>query len=330
MRYLVSLTMLFSIGTFAYAQALSTNHDMWTRHQHDMIGSSVITQPKAAPEIVQVLAQSEIPTVFVYSLPNCPPCLAMEKEVKGSKDYKFEFIKDSDKFPDWLYEYCTRTGCSLPVVHWKSHEDGWKVSWWAGLQQFKKQFPPKKQNAQRALFSLDAAPTPTKVIEETLNFLPKPEIAFVDFGCGDGRWCIAAAERWGMPVIGVEIDPARVIVARGRVQSLGLEHLVTIIQGDATQVDVDADVGVAYLYEDILKQLKPRIEKLRAFASYMHRPPDLPVIKRGDVWFYTQPAVTCSVQGAVWGGQVYSQPVCNNPNCVMCNSIRHQLGRSRK
>jgi hypothetical protein len=32
-----------------------------------------------------------------------------------------------------------------------------------------------------------------------------------------------------------------------------------------------------------------------------------------------------SLGQAVWRGNIYSHPVCNNPNCKMCNSIRAQL-----
>lgn len=170
-----------------------------------------------------------------------------------------------------------------------------------------------------------AAPTPGREVERVIGLLPRPEVGFVDFGCGDGRWCIAAAERWGCRVTGVEIDPVRAEATRERVRILGLDDLITIVTGDATKVEVQADVGVAYLYADVLQQLLPRLEKLRAFASYMHQPPGLPVSKNGDSWFYVRPMAQVRPHSAVWEGQYYSQPVCNNPGCSMCNSIRQQL-----
>lgn len=169
----------------------------------------------------------------------------------------------------------------------------------------------------------DAAPTPISEVVRVLALLPEPQVGFVDFGCGaDARWCVAAAERWRCPVIGVEIDPKRAALAAQRIATLGLGERISIINADATQVDVNADVGVAYLYSDVLESLKPRIEKLRAFASYLHQPPGLQVVKNGDSWIYVrqQPAAQ-----AVWGGHSYSHPVCNNPNCAMCASIRGQL-----
>lgn len=174
----------------------------------------------------------------------------------------------------------------------------------------------------------DAAPTPHSEVARVLSLLPKPKIGFVDFGCGDARWCIAAAQKWGCKVTGIEIDPARAAAAKERVRNAGLAHLITIIHGDAITTEYyDADVGVAYLWPDVLEKLKPRIEKLTAFASYQHQPPGLSVTKNGDSWFYTKPAAAPALRttAAVWGGQVYSGPLCNSPNCAMCQSIRAQL-----
>lgn len=174
---------------------------------------------------------------------------------------------------------------------------------------------------------VEAAPTPFDEIERVLALLPKPAVGFADFGCGaDARWCIAAAKRWGCRAIGVEIDKIRAATAKEQVRIAGLSHLVTIIEGDATTTDVQADVGVAYLYTDVLEKLKPRIEKLKAFASYIHQPPGLAVTQNGDSWIYVQPQpVGPRVASASWNGRTYSAPVCNSQRCAMCNDIRAQL-----
>lgn len=178
--------------------------------------------------------------------------------------------------------------------------------------------------SERTAVQAEAVPTPYSEVVRVLALLPKPEVGFVDYGCGDARWCICAAERWGCRATGIEIDPDRAAAARRRVREAGLDHLITIVEGDATKTDVKADVGVAYLYSDTLAKLKPRAEQLRAFASYLHNPPGLPVVKNGDSWIYTKAA---SRPFAVWEGQTYFAPVCNNPNCGMCASIRAQLQR---
>ena len=177
----------------------------------------------------------------------------------------------------------------------------------------------------------DAAPTPLAEINRVLGLLPKPEVAFIDFGCGsEARWCIAAAEKWRCRVIGIEIDPARAVAARKRVWNLGLDHLITIVEGDVEFVDVRGDVAVAYLYPDLLTRLKPRLQQFKAVATYMHNIPGLPMQQTGDSWVYRQAVVAAPVQsmnhGAVWGGAIYNGPVCNSRNCQMCNSIRRQMG----
>ena len=321
MRYSIIILTLVMIARPVLAQ--SAGNSMIQQRDHTMLLPKV--KPQQLP--VQVLAQPK-QVVTVFSMQDCPPCQAMEAEVVGNTEYEFKFVKDSLQYPDWLIESASKNNWSLPIVYWKSQSGEWFVSSWGGLEYFRKQCPPINLS-QKTTVENAAAPTPTKEVERVLNLLPKPEIAFVDYGCGgDARWCIAAAERWGMPVIGVEIDPIRAMLAKERVQALGLSHLITIIEGNAVVTDVKADVGVAYLYEDVLRQLKPKIEKMKAFASYMHRPPDLPVTKNGDSWFYIKPiqAVQYQSKSAVWGNYYYSQPVCDNPGCAMCNSIRRQLG----
>jgi hypothetical protein len=176
----------------------------------------------------------------------------------------------------------------------------------------------------------EAAHTPMAEVIRVLGLLPKPEIGFIDFGCGyDARWCVAAAERWQCKCVGVELDPSRANAARERVRNLGLDHLITITEGDAATVPVSGDVAVAYLYPDVLARLTPRLQGSRAFASYLHQPPGISVTKNGDTWFYRRHTQVALYQqsGAVWGGQYYSGRVCNDPRCRMCNSIQRQLGQ---
>lgn len=174
----------------------------------------------------------------------------------------------------------------------------------------------------------DAAPTPMAEVTRVIALLPKPKVAFVDFGCGyDARWCVAAAEKWNCKCIGVEINPSRAKAARDRIRNLGLAHLVTIVEGDVQNTQVSGDVAVAYLYPDTLTKLTPRLRKFKAFASYLHQPSGITCTKNGDTWFYQEPIqVQQTRPAAVWDGFTYSQPICTSPNCAMCNSIRRQLG----
>ncbi len=50
--------------------------------------------------------------------------------------------------------------------------------------------------ATQTLATGEAAHTPMSEVVRVIGLLPKPEIGFVDFGCGyDARWCVAAAEK---------------------------------------------------------------------------------------------------------------------------------------
>ena len=172
-----------------------------------------------------------------------------------------------------------------------------------------------------------AAPTPYDEILRVLDLLPKPQVGFVDFGCGENaRWCVCAAEKWGCKVTGVEINPARAAAARERVKAAGLEHLITILDGDATTTEVQADVFAVYLYPDVLAKLQPKLSRMTAGASYMHAVPNMPATKNGDTFIYARQSVPQQSQRmAVWGGQLYSGPVCSDPRCGMCSSIRAQI-----
>lgn len=181
----------------------------------------------------------------------------------------------------------------------------------------------------------EAAPTPHREVVRVLALLsPRADETFVDYGCGDGRWCIAAAQIYGCKAVGVEIDPLRADDARRRVEVLGLSDQVQIITGDATTTEVDADVGVAYLYSDVLDQLRPKLERLNRFASYQHRVNGLAMSQNGDSWVWNKPQPVQYLQDvpqqsrqAYWGGRSYAYGFrgCGNPRCAMCNSINSQL-----
>lgn len=168
---------------------------------------------------------------------------------------------------------------------------------------------------------------------------PKPGEVFVDFGCGaDARFCIQAVKRYGCKAVGIEIDPVRAKQALLAVIKAGLVDKVRIINADSTKINVNADVGVAYLYGDVLWRLVPKIKKLRKFVSYKHKVPGLTMTSNKDAYIWernleslqpraivTRPVRRYYPRTAVWKGQRYSSPVCNDPNCRMCNSIRRQL-----
>ena len=183
------------------------------------------------------------------------------------------------------------------------------------------------------------APTPYSKINEGLEAAGlKPGHTFVDIGCGDGRALLIAVEQFhAAKATGIEIDLEQADKARSRVYRAGLSDRIDIIQGDATAVELPAaDVAYVYLYPDTIKALKPKLERFGTVVSYMHQVPGLPMEKRGDFYIWTRRSLQAnqiqpmarSRRTAIWNGVAYSGPVCNSPNCRMCNSIRSQL-RSR-
>lgn len=172
------------------------------------------------------------------------------------------------------------------------------------------------------------APTPHAEVQRVLRLLnPQPNETFVDYGCGDGRWLIEAARTYRCRAVGIEIDPDQAARARQAVEAAGLSDRVQIIPGDVLTANVEAQVGVAYLYPDVLTKLKPKLLKLNRFASYQHQVEGVSMTRSGDAWIWQRPVPVQQQQPyAVYNGQAYYGRVCTSPNCPMCNAIARQLG----
>lgn len=75
-----------------------------------------------------------------------------------------------------------------------------------------------------------------------------PESVFFDLGCGDGRWLVPAAERYGCRCVGLEIRPEAARDARRALAKAGVEHLVTVREEDFFKVDYsDCTAIIAYV-----------------------------------------------------------------------------------
>ena len=86
----------------------------------------------------------------------------------------------------------------------------------------------------------------------------------LDLGCGDGRVLIAASKLHGCKGIGYELDSTLASEAVRKVKQEKLEHLVTIIHGDAMKADESipqATVIAMYLSERGNKSLVQRYER---------------------------------------------------------------------
>jgi len=115
--------------------------------------------------------------------------------------------------------------------------------------------------------SLDVpyVPTPQAVVDRMLSLaqVKRGETVY-DLGSGDGRIVVTAAKKHGAKAVGIDLDPIRVKEARENVERNGVEHLVTIREGNALKTqDLDkANVVTLYLLPSVNLQLRPQLQKL--------------------------------------------------------------------
>jgi hypothetical protein len=311
------------------------------RPDQDETEGAVLT-PRPAPAVHTVAP----PAAGIFKSPvevkikstedgSCVPCLRLKADLATPNNVawarhfrivKVDDIQGIDGVP------IIQFGDAPPIVGWSGTADGLS-------RLFADAYYANQPKLTADDLPPDQQPTPMEGVAATLAALrPQPHEVLVDYGCGfDARYLITACRQYGTrKAIGVEIDPVVAASARAYVAQAGLSDRITIITGDATKVDVTADIGVAYLWPDVLEQLKPRINRLKRFASYAHAVPGIPSTPRGDVYLYVKPTPVVMQQPApqpvyrrpvaVWNGRQYSGPVCNRRSCSMCAAIRRQLG----
>jgi tRNA G37 N-methylase Trm5 len=109
-------------------------------------------------------------------------------------------------------------------------------------------------------------PTPYEVVDEMLRLanVKKGDVLY-DLGSGDGRIPVAAAKRFGVRAVGIDIDPKRIEEANENARKNGVTRLVTFRQEDLFKTDFsEATVVTLYLLPDLNVKLRPRLlEELR-------------------------------------------------------------------
>jgi len=106
-------------------------------------------------------------------------------------------------------------------------------------------------------------PTPQSVVDEMLKVanVKKGDVLY-DLGSGDGRIVIAAAKRFGVRGIGIDIDPQRIAEANENARKEGVTHLVTFKQTDLFETDIsEATVVTLYLLPRLNVKLRPKLFK---------------------------------------------------------------------
>ena len=104
-------------------------------------------------------------------------------------------------------------------------------------------------------------PTPHDVVEDMLRLanVGKGDVLY-DLGSGDGRIAIAAAKKYGIRAVGIDIDPERIKEATANAKKAGVEKLVTFRQEDLFKADFkDATVITLYLLPDLNVKLRPKL-----------------------------------------------------------------------
>jgi SAM-dependent methyltransferase len=110
---------------------------------------------------------------------------------------------------------------------------------------------------------LDVPYVPTKepIVDRMLRMAKvKPADVLYDLGCGDGRIVIAAAKRFGIRGVGIDIDPQRIAEAEENARKAGVADRVKFIQGDLFEAKIeDASVVTLYLLPEVNLRLRPKL-----------------------------------------------------------------------
>ncbi|MBV8551985.1 MAG: class I SAM-dependent methyltransferase [Acidobacteriaceae bacterium] len=121
------------------------------------------------------------------------------------------------------------------------------------------------QEADLDEFKNNLAPnvgSPEQAIDRMLEAAKlKPGETLYDLGCGDARILIAAAKRYKVKGVGIEISSRLAKVAAANVADEGLDKRIKIIHGDFMRVDLSpANVVTLYLATSANDTLRPNLE----------------------------------------------------------------------
>jgi len=112
-------------------------------------------------------------------------------------------------------------------------------------------------------------PTPQDVVDTMLAMAQVTwHDTVYDPGCGDGRFVITAAKRYGTHGVGIDIDPWCIEESRENARRAGVERLVTFIHEDAKHVDLSpATVVTLYMPTRWNVQFLPKLRRELAPGS---------------------------------------------------------------
>lgn len=113
----------------------------------------------------------------------------------------------------------------------------------------------------RALEEVPYVKTPEPVVDAILTLAGiRTGDRLIDLGSGDGRIVIAAARRFGIQALGVEIDPSLVQLSNETARAAGVADRARFAVQDLFDTDLrDATVITMYLLPDVNLALRPRL-----------------------------------------------------------------------
>ena len=108
-------------------------------------------------------------------------------------------------------------------------------------------------------------PTPQAAVDRMLELAElKPDDVLYDLGCGEGRFVVTAARKYGVRAVGVDINPLRVAQSRRNAKTNGVTRLVQFVQADIFEADFsEATVVTLYLLPELNVRLMPKLAQLR-------------------------------------------------------------------
>ena len=133
----------------------------------------------------------------------------------------------------------------------------------------------------------DATPQPAVEAMLQMAEVTSADVVY-DLGCGDGRFVITAAEKFGARGVGIDIDPARIRESLENAQKRGVGNRVTFIGGDLFEADIrGGSVVTLYLLQRLNLELRPKLlNELRPgsrILSYVFDMEDWEPDKRGHL-----------------------------------------------
>jgi cyclopropane fatty-acyl-phospholipid synthase-like methyltransferase len=105
--------------------------------------------------------------------------------------------------------------------------------------------------------------TPPDIVDSMLKLaeIRKGDVLY-DLGSGDGRIVIAAAKKYGVRGVGIELNPEHVKEAREEASRAGVSELARFEVGDVFDADLrPASVVTMYLLPEVNLELRPKLKR---------------------------------------------------------------------